>query len=193
MHAALAASEACDDTTVDSDIFAATEVLMPSSASSKRKAKRTADEAFGGMESTTALQKLHSIAIHLRNSPKHLDKWRDMGCINLGIDNATRWSSWYTLIGKSLKEKDSLRTYLMDHDIDLSDSILTSADWDYLQNVHALLKPFATATLYTEGDSASLSQTLTSMDALLAFYERQKVSPNRLAQSHSLAAIILKY
>lgn len=46
--------------------------------------------------------------------------------------------------------------------------------WDFLGKVCSFLQPFASATLYAEGDKSSISHSLSLMDALLAHYERNK-------------------
>src|ERR1700742_34703 len=50
-----------------------------------------------------------------------------------------------------------------------------SLDWDLLCKAHILLQPFASATLYAEGDRSYVSQSLPLMDALLAHYERNRM------------------
>lgn len=137
--------------------------------------KRTADDAFAGVENANSLRKLHNIAIWVRSSSLHTDLWRQKVGPLLGVDNATRWSSWHTLIGKALKVQDSMTLFLLANDSAIGDNILTGADWDYLKKVHQLLQPFAAATLLTEGDKSHLAQSLMVMDILLGFYEKQKV------------------
>jgi hypothetical protein len=64
---------------------------------------------------------------------------------------------------------------MTDYESLLGDIRLTAADWDILGKAHAFLQPFASATLYAEGDKSSISQSLPLMDALLVHYERKKV------------------
>lgn len=53
-------------------------------ASAKGKGK-----AFGGWGSTPALEKLHNLAVWLRNSSIYYDLWDQAIGISLGIDNDT--------------------------------------------------------------------------------------------------------
>ena len=45
---------------------------------------------FSEWEGVAALQKLHHLAVWIRSSPLHSDRWREVVGQNLGIDNATR-------------------------------------------------------------------------------------------------------
>jgi hypothetical protein len=96
--------------------------------------------------------------------------------IKLGIDNSTRWSSWYQVINRVIKRTDAIKIFMNDHERALGDMRLMADDWDILYKAHRFLQPFASATLYAEGNKASISQSLVLMDALLSHYEKQKVS-----------------
>ena len=69
---------------------------------------------------------------------------------------------------------------MTDHEAALGDIRLTSQDWDFLRKPHTFLQPFASATLYAEGDKSSISQSLPLMDSLLVHYEKNKVSFNTI-------------
>ena len=127
-----------------------------------------------GWEDVPALQKLHSIATWLRSSSLHSDKWRAAVGINLGMDNATRWSSWCAVIGKALRKKSQIVLFFSEHESELGGNILSGADWDLLGKTHSFLKPFAQATESAQGASSSISQTLALMDVLLLQFERYR-------------------
>lgn len=59
------------------------------------------DSEFRGWQTIPAMRKLHNIAVWLRNSSIHSDLWEDRVGLRLGIDNDTRWNSWYKLIFES--------------------------------------------------------------------------------------------
>ncbi|KAG7409403.1 Zinc finger BED domain-containing protein DAYSLEEPER [Fusarium oxysporum f. sp. rapae] len=103
------------------------------------------------------------------------DSWRDAVGLSLGIDNATRWSSWYKVIDNAIRKKVQINQFLLEHDRELEDTVLSGSDWDLLAKTHAFLEPFASATLYAEGKCSSVSQSLFLMDALLFHYESAKV------------------
>ncbi|PVH91063.1 hypothetical protein DM02DRAFT_707055 [Periconia macrospinosa] len=96
--------------------------------------------------------------------------------LSLGVDNATRWSSWYNVIDSAIKRKAQIHQFLLHHDTELEDNVLNGSDWDLLSKTHVFLQPFASATLYAEGSCSSVSQSLVLMDALLLHYERAKVN-----------------
>jgi hypothetical protein len=141
----------------------------------KASQQPTADESYSGWQGIPALRKLHNIAIWLRSSSLHSDSWRDTVGLSLGIDNVTRWSSWYRVIDNAIKNKLQISQFLLNHDTELEDNILNGSDWDLLGKTHTFLQPFASATLYAEGNCSSVAQSLVLMDALLLHYERAKV------------------
>ncbi|RII22754.1 hypothetical protein CUC08_Gglean013408 [Alternaria sp. MG1] len=61
----------------------------------------------------------------------------------------------------------AIKVFMHDNKKHLYEFRLTSDDWDILQKAHTFLQPFASATLYAEGDKSSISQSLLIMDSLL--------------------------
>jgi len=141
----------------------------------RRLSKTDLNEDYHGIQSVSSLGKLHSLAVWLRSSSLHSNIWDDEVGLRLGIDNATRWSSWYHVINNLFKKKAQIIQFMLNHEQDIGDNRLLSSDWDLLSKAHSFLQPFASATLYAEGDKASLSQSLFLMDCLLHHYEKQKV------------------
>jgi hypothetical protein len=144
-------------------------------STAKASQKTGIDEDYTGWQGIPALQKLHNLAVWLRSSSLHSDSWRDAVGLSLGIDNATRWSSWYKVIDNAIRKKVQINQFLLKHDRELEDTVLSGSDWDLLAKTHAFLEPFASATLYAEGKCSSVSQSLFLMDALLFHYESAKV------------------
>ena len=147
---------------------------------SRRRRNSTAsqgsvDDEFAGIENIATLWKLHRLCVWLRKSSIHATQWDDAVGLRLGIDNKTRWSSWFLVIDRVLRKQDKIKLFMIDHTNDLGDISFNSDDWDILEKARNLLEPFASATLYAEGDTADLSQGLVIMDALLQHYEKQKV------------------
>jgi len=143
--------------------------------STKTKQKDRGDVSFSGWQGIPALSKLHAIAVWLRSSSPRCDSWRDVVGMALGIDNATRWSSWYKVIDVAMKKKDQITIFLGEHDSELDGNILTSSDWELLRRTHKFLQPFTKATLWAEGANSSISQSLNLMDMLLLHYEIAEV------------------
>jgi hypothetical protein len=126
----------------------------------KQQKESDRNEKYAGWQGVPALFKLHNIAVWLRAS---------------GIDNTTRWSSWYKVIDNALKKRAQIAQFITDHDTALGDDVLTGSDWELLSKTHLFLQPFASATLYAEGKSSSVSQSLVLMDVLLKHYENARV------------------
>lgn len=149
---------------------------------------------FSGWEGIDALRKLHHLAVWLRSSALHSDSWREAVGRSLGIDNATRWSSWHKVINVALQKKAQIVQFMVDHDMEIgSANILTGADWDILSKTQTFLQPFTEATLMTEGDKASLCSTLRLMDGLLSHFEKAKVkssSSTRHRSANELATLL---
>jgi hypothetical protein len=131
-------------------------------------------DEFSGIQGVSTLRKLHELAIWLRSSSLHADIWDDNVGLRLGIDNRTRWSSWYMVIDRAITKQSEIKAFMTDHEAVLGNMRLTAQDWDLLGKARTFLQPFASATLYAEGDRSSISQSLPLMDALLAHYERNK-------------------
>jgi hypothetical protein len=140
----------------------------------KASQQSAAGESYTGWQGIPTLRKLHYIAVWLRSSSLHSDSWHEVVGLNLGIDNTTRWSSWYKVIDNAIRKKTQINQFLIDRDTELEGNVLNGSDWDLLAKTHAFLQPFSSATLFAEGASSSLSQTLTLMDALLLHYEQAK-------------------
>ncbi|KAM3551723.1 hypothetical protein ARSEF4850_007735 [Beauveria asiatica] len=92
----------------------------------------------------------------------------------LGIDNDTRWSSWYHLIRRTARKEREIKDFI-DKYPECDGFRLNGAEWDTLKRTERFLSVFASGTLWVEGSEASLSQSLTLMDAILTFFEDQKV------------------
>lgn len=128
---------------------------------------------FSGVENVPALRKLHGLAVWLSSSSLHQNAWDKAVGLRLGMDNRTRWSSWYQVIDRAIRKKDKIQSFMSDHEEAIGDNRLLVGDWELLGKVHTFLQPFASATLYAEGDDSSISQSLMLMDMLLLHYEKK--------------------
>lgn len=94
--------------------------------------------------------------------------------ITLGIDNDTRWSSWFQVIKRANKKRDEIKEFIAKHD-ECEPFRLQNRDWDILERTEEFLSVFNSGTLWVEGHKASLSQSLEMMDVILTYFEDQKV------------------
>lgn len=81
---------------------------------------------------------------------------------------------------------------MSDHEDAIGDSRLLVRDWELLGKAHTFLQPFASATLYAEGDDSSISQSLMLMDMLLLHYEEQQVTTLQFIHIKSITNILLE-
>jgi hypothetical protein len=143
----------------------------------KKRARQDDDESqdfFAGWGASTTLAKLHALAVYIRVSTIHHDEWIQIIGRDIGIDNATRWNSWYCVIDIALKKKTEVLAFLSKYHSELP-SAFTDEDWDILWQTHTFLKPFWQATLGGERSNSGLAFSLSTMDELLLWMEKQKV------------------
>jgi len=184
-EALIAALDATDDTSND-QLFAqfydtlhdAGQTTGTDEAHQRRRASRRGNrilENFTGWQHIAPLRKVHNIAVWIRKSTLHSAIWDDEIKLRLGIDNATRWNSWYRLLDNFLRYQSCVKQFLINHDRELQDDILLASEWEFIERTHRFLQPFASATLLAEGARSTLSQSLSIMDVLLRQYEKYKV------------------
>ncbi|RKK14070.1 hypothetical protein BFJ66_g18083, partial [Fusarium oxysporum f. sp. cepae] len=102
---------------------------------------------FSGVENVPALRKLHGLAVWLSSSSLHQNAWDKAVGLRSGMDNRTRWSSWYQVIDRAIRKKDKIQSFMSDHEEAIGDNRLLVGDWELLGKVHTFLQPFASATL----------------------------------------------
>jgi hypothetical protein len=74
-----------------------------------KKGKKKARDDFIGWREVGALGKLHNIAVRIRRSSILSDHWRSISPMKvLGIDNVTRWNSWYLLIKVAIDKRPEI-------------------------------------------------------------------------------------
>jgi hypothetical protein len=150
------------------------EALQRDKLKSKGKKKAKTDQS--GWRSIGALGKLHNIAVFIRSSDIHGDVWEDIADRSLGIDNVTRWNSWFLLLDKAIEQQGAIMTFLQQYHDELQDDTLTTEDWTLLKITRDFLQPFYQATLMQEREWASIDQVLANMDILFKRFEDGKVS-----------------
>lgn len=129
---------------------------------------------FSGWGATSTLTKLHELAVYIRVSTNHHDEWFQIVGRDLGIDNATRWNSWYDIIDVAINKKAKIMLFMSEYHSELP-STLTDQDWDILRETHTFLQPFWEATLGGQREDSGLAFSLSTMDELLLWFEEQKV------------------
>src|SRR2546423_1901119 len=152
------------------------EKLKDLKGSKGRKNKKRDD--FTGWRSIGALGKLHNIAVRIKTSDILSDHWRQLSPnLMLGIDNATRWNSWYLLVKRAVSKRSEVMEICRRHKTEFGDGkdILTEEEWEQLEGTEEFLQPFYQATLEGQHEFASLDQTLLFMDIIFKHFETAKV------------------
>jgi hypothetical protein len=189
-EALIAALEAASEATSEDLLIRFSQALTTRRRRGRRRLSISdVDEDYLGIEGIPALRKLHGLAVWARCSSLNSQLWDDEVGLRLGIDNETRWSSWYHVLDKLFKKKTQIVQFMHENEQILGEDRLTGADWDLLQKAYLFLQPFDGATLCAEGNKASLSQSLFLMDCLLSHYENEKVS-HLLRGSEDISALI---
>lgn len=123
--------------------------LAPTKQSGKGKAakKKSQTDAECGWGGIPALKKLHNIAVLLHTSVLLYQSWVSAVGVALGIDNITRWNSWFNIIDVVIQHRSAIVIWLMDNIEQIGDNHLEKDDWDLLQKTNEFLQPFKQGTL----------------------------------------------
>jgi hypothetical protein len=115
-------------------------------------------------------------------------------------DNSTRWNSTYYMIKRALKLRDQINVCTLKHRKELEKDLLTEEEWNQLEAIHNILRPFKRVTKRLEGraekgECGSLWEGLPALETLLSHVERSKTEytcHKHLATSLNEAWIKLK-
>jgi hypothetical protein len=140
-----------------------------------KQGKKKSKQPQAGWGAIPGLSKLHDIAVYIRSSTILSDEWESLAGVQLGIDNATRWNSWFRLLKIALQKQEKLMTFCNNHHKALGESIIQPAEWETLKFTFEFLQPFSQATLSQEKNWSSLDSSLFIMDILFRHYEQAKV------------------
>jgi hypothetical protein len=112
------------------------------------------------------LGKIHNVAVHIRADDYRYNLFRRRAGKILGLDNDTRWNSWFLLPDTALSKDEHIKWYQDKYYDALVDDYLTPLDWQTLRDTRTFLQPFWKITLLTEGYRSTLDRTLFTMDVL---------------------------
>ncbi|XP_044714549.1 Ribonuclease H-like protein [Hirsutella rhossiliensis] len=90
----------------------------------------------------------------------------------LGLDNDTRWNSWFLLLDTALEKEEHVKWYQDKYYETLVNDYLAPRDWQALRDIRNFLQPFWRITLLTEGYRSTLDRTLFTMDVLHKHYQQ---------------------
>ena len=125
--------------------------------------------------------KLHNIVVHSRASGGRMKELVKLINRSIPLDNRTRWNSWFRMFEVALSDsvRPGLQKYMEKYheqgSIDKKDLISTE-DWMQLRTICSFLEAFDGATLFLQGNEATLERVLESMDILADFFKKTLVS-----------------
>ncbi|OAQ62549.1 ribonuclease H-like protein [Purpureocillium lilacinum] len=150
-------------------------------------AERVRAQKACGWRRLGPLGKVHNIAVHMRENDYRWNQFRKRAGRSLGLDNDTRWNSWFILLDVTVDLQEHVEWYLRKYYEDVQDDYLNPNEWRVLQETRAFLQPFWKITLLTEGRYATLDRTLFTMDVLHKHYTQ---TFQRLSDNHCLRSCI---
>ncbi|XP_044716024.1 Ribonuclease H-like protein [Hirsutella rhossiliensis] len=118
------------------------------------------------------LGKVHNIAVHIRANDYRYNTFRQRAGKVLGLDNDTRWNSWFLLLDTALEKEEHVKWYQDKYYETLVNDYLAPRDWQALRDIRNFLQPFWRITLLTEGYRSTLDRTLFTMDVLHKHYQQ---------------------
>ena len=115
--------------------------------------------------------KVHNIVVHIRSSPQRTAEFKRDAQRTIPLDNRTRWNSWYTMIKVLLQTEvtNVVRNYTARHvtssTLDKRDE-LTNQDLTLLRTIKGYLEVFESATLFLQGQQATIERVYEAMDII---------------------------
>ena len=115
--------------------------------------------------------KIHNLVIHIRASPNCTNEFEALSGKSIPLDNRTRWNSWFQMLHVVLETKvlNALRNYTEMHiskgTIDKRDK-LSPSDIALCCTIEQFLSIFESATLFLEGQQATIERVLEVMEII---------------------------
>jgi hypothetical protein len=126
--------------------------------------------------------RFHNIVVFIRSSPQRREAFRrclvdeSNKDLMVMLDNSTRWNSTYSSIKRGLELKERLMLFCQLRKAEISEDILSEADWHHLEEISIALEPFYEATLMSEGRAktgfyGAVWEVLPTLEGLLGIME----------------------
>jgi hAT family C-terminal dimerisation region len=95
------------------------------------------------------------------------------------LDNSTRWNSMYASIQRAIVLKRRIQLFCVNHEKEVGKDLLSSEDWNSLEELADALKPFHQATLRAQGlarhgHHGAVWEALPIMETLLSLIEKKQ-------------------
>ncbi|KAJ3542069.1 hypothetical protein NM208_g2343 [Fusarium decemcellulare] len=102
------------------------------------------------------LGKFHNTAIHIKAKDYRHSLFRRRAGKVLGLDNDTRWNSWFLQLDTALDKEEHIKWYQGKSYNAHVDDYLAPQDWQNLRETRNFLQPFRKITLLTESYRSTL-------------------------------------
>jgi hypothetical protein len=115
--------------------------------------------------------KIHNLVVHIRASTNRMNEFEAITGRSIPLDNRTRWNSWFRMLNVALETKvlNALRNYTETHvakgTIDKRDE-LSPSDIALCRAIEQFLSIFDSATLFLEGQQATIERVLEVMEII---------------------------
>lgn len=115
--------------------------------------------------------KIHNLVVHIRASSNRLNEFEAITGSSIPLDNRMRWNSWFRMLSVALETKvlNALRNYMETHvakgTIDRRDE-LSPSDIALCRVIEQFLSIFDCATLFLEGQQATIERVLEAMEII---------------------------
>jgi hypothetical protein len=115
--------------------------------------------------------KIHNLVVHIRASPNRTKEFEALNGRSIPLDNRTRWNSWFRMLSVALDTEvlNALRNYTEKHvtegTIDKRDQ-LSPSDIALCRAIEQFLSVFHSATLFLEGQQATIERVLETMEII---------------------------
>jgi hypothetical protein len=113
-------------------------------------------------------------------------------------DNVTRWNSSYASISRALLLKPRIVAFLIQYAEDLEEDLLTEEDWQQLEIIVEVLKPFHVITVHLEGRAeeghhGSVWEVLPAIESLIEHLDTMKLKYPQCSHSEISISINLAW
>jgi hypothetical protein len=127
--------------------------------------KRQKERANSIRAKMGVMGKIHNLVVHIRASPNRTNEFKALSGKTIPLGNRTRWNSWFRMLHVTLETEvlNALWNYTEAHinkgTIDKRDE-LTPPDVTLCRTIEQFLSIFESATLFLEGQQATIKRVL---------------------------------
>ena len=124
--------------------------------------------------------KVHNIVVNIRASPNRTTEFKRLAGRSIPLNNRTRWNSWYIMLDVALQTEvlNAIRNYTEIHinrgTFDKKDE-LSFSNISFYRTIKSFLYIFYRATLFLEGQQATIERVLKTMNIIYEHLQRSLI------------------